>query len=77
MAAAVLGGMALLIAWPAAAALACGVIPLATLACVYVCGHERGFLSGSYIARLDEERQRMRRERPEPPMRADWKDDGM
>lgn len=77
MAVAVHGFVAVLAAWPLVAAFLCAAIPLAVLACVYVCGDERGFLCGSYLARLDEERMRMQRARPEPPMRSDWKDDGM
>lgn len=64
---------AALTAAPMLAAALCAAIPLAVMASVYICGSERGFLSGSYLDRLLDERERMRDAAPnQGPQREKW-----
>jgi len=68
--------LALVAAPRASCCAALGVIVASVLWCVYVCGDERGFLSGTNLNRLLRDYDRMQHERATPPARSDWKDDG-
>jgi hypothetical protein len=55
----------------------CGGLIVGVLALTYICGDERGFLSGTYLDRLLRDYERMKREQAAPPARSDWQDDGL
>lgn len=68
--------LALVAAPRASCCCALGVVIASALWCVYVCGDERGFTSGTNLNRILRDYDRMQHERAAPPARSDWKDDG-
>jgi hypothetical protein len=69
--------MLVLVAAPrASCCCALGVIIASALWCVYVCGDERGFTSGTNLNRILRDYDRMQQERAALPARSDWRDDG-